>query len=88
MIKKNINEIFAVHRQGYYDYSILIEDAKKLIKNRQYFFIKVKNENALNIIKKIDFSKLSRTNTQILGFSTSDFVKEYIDIKGKSHDNA
>jgi len=33
---------FAVQRQGYYDYSILIEDAKKLIKN----------ENALNIIKK------------------------------------
>ncbi|MGL4647258.1 MAG: hypothetical protein ACRCVI_00845 [Mycoplasmoidaceae bacterium] len=75
---------FAVHRQGYYDYSIKISDPKKLIKNRQYFFIKAKNNDVLKIIKEIDFVKLSKTNTQVWGFSTSDFVKEYEKIKGKT----
>ena len=84
--KKEYKWNFAVHRQGYYDYSVRIHDEKELIKNRQYFFIKVKNKDALKIIKKIDFKKLSRTNTQILGFSTSDFVNEYINIKEKTYD--
>ena len=72
---------FAVHRQGYYDYSIKITDPRTLIKNRQYFFIKAKNQKVLNVIRKIDFVKLSETNTQVNGFSTSDFVQEYQKIK-------
>ncbi len=73
---------FAVHRQGYYDYNLKIIDPKKLIKNRQYFFIKAKNKKVLKDIEKIDFVKLSKTNTQVYGFSTSDFVKAYKKIKG------
>ena len=74
---------FVVHRQGYYNYDKKITNSKNLIKNRQYFFIKAKNKKVLDIIKKIDFKKLSRTNTQIYGFSTSDFVAEYKKIKGE-----
>ncbi len=71
----------AVHRQGYYDYKKIITDPNELIPNRQYFFIKAKNEKVLKLIKKIDFTKLSKTNTQVLGYSTSDFVKEYKKLK-------
>ncbi len=73
----------AVHRQGYYDYSKIITNPKELISNRQYFFIKYNNDEAIKIIKKIDFRKLSLTNTQVHGFSTSDFVKEYKNLKGE-----
>ncbi len=75
---------FAVVRQGYYDYSERITNPKKLIKNRQYFFVKPFSEEASQIIKKIDFKKLSQSNTQVLGFSTTDFVKEYELIKEKN----
>ena len=76
----------AVHRQGYYNYKQIITDPKELIPNRQYFFIKAKNKKILRLIKKIDFVKLSKTNTQVLGYSTSDFVKEYKKIK-ENHDS-
>ncbi|MBU4689963.1 hypothetical protein KQ873_02855 [Mycoplasma zalophidermidis] len=74
---------FAVHRQGYYDYSVKITNPKDLIKNRQYFFVRIINSDAKAIIDKIDFVKLSKTNTQVHGFSTSDFVKEYMLLKGE-----
>ena len=79
--KKKYKWNFAVHRQGYYDYDIKIKNPKKLFKNRQYFFIKFKDKKVFNIINKINFTKLSKTNTQIYGFSTSDFVREYKKIK-------
>ncbi len=72
---------FAVHRQGYYNYNELITNPRNLVKNRQYFFIKAKNKKVLETIKKIDFDHLSKTNTQVYGFSTSDFVREYKKIK-------
>lgn len=74
---------FAVVRQGFYDYNEKITNPKKLIKNRQYFFIKYNNSEAKKVINEISFEKLSKTNTQVLGFSTSDFVKEYRILKGE-----
>ncbi|MDK2819515.1 MAG: hypothetical protein KFW07_01630 [Mycoplasmataceae bacterium] len=71
---------FAVHRQGYYNYSEIIENSSDLIKNRQYFFVKAKNKKILKKLKKVNFELLSRTNTQILGFSTSDFVSHYVNM--------
>ncbi|BDV03397.1 MAG: hypothetical protein HPPSJP_1180 [Candidatus Hepatoplasma scabrum] len=78
---------FAVHRQGYYDYSELIEDEKKLNKKRQYFFIKCKNENCKNIVRKIDFKSISKSNTSIPGYSTSDFIKIYKKTKKDNNKN-
>ncbi len=68
---------FAVHRQGFYNFSEKIMDPNQLIINRQYFFVKAKNKKVMKIINKINFDKLSKTNTQVPGFSTSDFLKEY-----------
>lgn len=80
---------FAVVRQGYYDYNEKIVDPKKLKKNRQYIFIKYINPISKFIFQKIDFTKLSHTNTQVLGFSTTDLVKEYekilkMEVKGEN----
>ncbi|AFI05942.1 type II methylase [Helicobacter cetorum] len=72
---------FAVVRQGFYDYNEKITNAKLLVKNRQYFFIKAHSKEALAIINKIDFNKLAHKNTQVLGFSTYDFVEEYCRLK-------
>lgn len=74
---------FAVYRQGYYDYNLKITDPTCLVHNRQYFFVKANNKQALQLIHKIDFSKLSQLNTQVWGFSTSDFVAEYKRLKGE-----
>lgn len=81
--KKKYNWDFAVVRQGYYDYDDKIFSPSKLISNRQYFFVKANSEDARKIIDKIDFKKLALSNTQVLGFSTTDFVAEYIKIKEK-----
>ncbi len=75
---------FAVVRQGYYDYSERITNPRKLIRNRQYFFVRPLSDEARQIIKEIDFKKLSHSNTQVLGFSTTDFVREYQSIKEKN----
>ncbi|AAT27581.1 type II DNA methylase [[Mycoplasma] mobile] len=79
--KKKYNWDFAVHRQGYYDYNKKIINPKKLIQNRQYLFIKCKNEEIKQYVEKIDFSKLSKENsTTIFGFSNSDFYKELYEL--------
>ncbi len=76
---------FAVVRQGFYDYNEKITNANLLIKNRQYFFIKAHSKEALMIIHKIDFNKLAHKNTQVLGFSTYDFVEgRILQIKGNA----
>jgi hypothetical protein len=74
---------FAVPRQGYYDYSKKITDPNKLIKNRQYLFVKYINPISKEIFKKIDFKKLSESNTSIPGFSNSDVIKEYLTLLEK-----
>ncbi|WP_106078866.1 SAM-dependent methyltransferase [Mesoplasma coleopterae] len=73
----------AIPRQGYYNYNNLIKDDKKLKSNVQYFFVKYKSNNAEEIIKNIDFDKLSKKNTTIPGFSTVDFINEYKKMKKK-----
>lgn len=77
----------ALHRQGFYDYNERITDPENLIKNRQYFFIKAKNKTVLNRIMKMDINKLSDSNTQTPGYSTTDFVKAYKKIKRKRNEN-
>lgn len=67
---------FAVHRQGYYDYSKKIYDCNELFTNRQYFFIKILDKKYEQLIKNIDFTYLSKKNTITPGFSASDFYEE------------
>lgn len=68
---------FAVHRQGYYDFSKIIFEQEDLIKNRQYIFVKAHSKESLKILKNIDFTMLSKSNTSTPGFSTTDLVAEY-----------
>lgn len=77
---------FAIHRQGYYDYSIKITNPKKLKTNRQYLFVKYIDPKSKEIFEKIDFVKLSNTNTSVNGFSNTDLVKEYVRIKDSQSD--
>lgn len=72
---------YAVCRQGYYDYNEKITDPKKLRKNVQYLFIKFINPISKTIFDKIDFEKLSKTNTSTPGFSNTNVVSEYIKLK-------
>ena len=78
--KKNFAWDIAVHRQGFYKYNNIIYNPKDLKKNRQYFFIKVANKKVLQKIKNnIDFEKLAQSNTQIPGYSTTNFVMAYME---------
>ena len=73
---------FAVPRQGFYDYSLKIEDEKKLNKKIQWIFFKAKNKTILKKLKNLDFEKLAQNNTAILGFGKHDVVSEYINLYG------
>ena len=69
-----------MHRQGFYNYKKIIENPEELKKNRQYFFIKVANKDVLQKIKNnIDFEELAQSNTQIPGYSTTNFVMAYME---------
>lgn len=68
---------FAVPRQGFYDYSLKINDPKELKKNIQYIFFKAKNQKVKNRLLKIDFNELSKKNTTIPGFGKADLVEYY-----------
>lgn len=78
---------FAVVRQGYYDYSEKITNEKELKKNRQYFFVKFLSEEAKKVVDKIDFRELALKNTQVLGFSTTDFIEAYQKIREQENEN-
>lgn len=79
--KSQYNWDFAVHRQGFYDYTLKITDPNLLEKHKQYLFIKYKDEISKTIINLMDFEILSQTNTSIPGFSNTDFVREYVKLK-------
>ena len=79
--KNKYNWDFAVHRQGFYDYNNLITNPLKLIKNRQYIFVKAFSKKSLSILKNINYQKLSLSNTQTPGFSKTDLIKEYTNLK-------
>lgn len=67
---------FAIVRQGFYDYSLKITNPKDLVKNRQYIFIKTKNQYLMDLINFVDFEKLASRNTTIKGFSNTDLINE------------
>ena len=69
---------FAVPRQGFYDYSLRIKNENDLNKKIQWAFFKAKNKNVLKRLNNIDFEKLARNNTSILGFGKHDVVSEYM----------
>ena len=71
---------FAVPRQGYYDYNLRIENEKDLNKKIQWIFFKAKNKKIIARLKALNFEKLAKNNTSILGFGKHDVVKEYIKI--------
>jgi len=73
---------FAVPRQGFYDYSLRVHDVNGLNKKVQWIFFKAKNKKILKRLKSLDFEKLSRNNTSILGFGKHDVVSEYTNIYG------
>lgn len=81
--KNNFDWDFAIHRQGYYDYSEVYTEEKDLITNRQYLFIKFNNKKYKSLIKKMDLQSLTKWSTSVPGFSNEDFVREYKKIKGK-----
>lgn len=74
--KKKYGWNFAVVRQGYYNYDEKIYNPKKLKNNRQYLFVKCKNEYLLNLIENINFTELASRNTTVFGFSNSDLVSQ------------
>lgn len=63
-------------RQGYYNYDEKIYNPKKLKHNRQYLFVKCKNEYLLNLIENVNFTELASRNTTVFGFSNSDLVSQ------------
>ena len=75
--KKQFKWNFAVHRQGFYNYSSKFETEKELSKKRQYIFIRSKKKKVLEKLKKIDFNLLAKQNTIIPGFGKADLIKAY-----------
>lgn len=69
---------FAVLRQGYGDYKTLKYPGDDFDKHKQWIFIHAHDENILNILKSIDYEKLSRHNTSVPGFGKADVINEYI----------
>ncbi|MDR2568187.1 MAG: hypothetical protein LBC44_02635 [Mycoplasmataceae bacterium] len=81
--KKKYKWDFAVVRQGYYDYTEIISDPKKLNSKRQYLFVKIINPVAKKIFSLISFKELSESNTSVKGFSNTDLVRKYEEILGR-----
>lgn len=68
---------FAVHRQGFYDYTEVIEKKEDLNPKRQYIFFKARNDEVLANLRSIDFTALSKKNAGIPGFGKADVISEY-----------
>ncbi len=71
---------FAVPRQGFYDYSKRVTNTSELNTKIQWAFFKSNSKKVLKRLRNIDFEKLAKKNTVILGFGKHDVVKEYIDL--------
>ena len=61
----------------YFDYSRKITNRAECRYNIQYVFFKAKKREVLDILKGMDFEKLSRQNTTIPGFGKADIIQEY-----------
>lgn len=79
--KERFHWDFAVLRQGYGDYTRKETDPDALRRNKQWIFIGSKSKEALDILRSIDFKKLSEKNTTIPGFGKADVVAEYERLK-------
>ena len=82
----------ATYRQGYHDYNVLFTNKEKEAirnymtgaitgKKQQFFFIKPKTDEAMTIIKSMDFNSLAARNTSTPGFGKGDFVGYYMELK-------
>ena len=69
---------FAVHRQGYYDFSEIIRSKDELNPKRQYIFFKAHDAEVLENLLNLDFVQLSKKNAGIPGFGKADVVEEYL----------
>ncbi len=74
---------FAVPRQGFYDYSKRVTNACELDKKVQWAFFKSSSKKVLKRLRNIDFEKLARKNTVILGYGKHDVIKEYLELYEK-----
>lgn len=80
----------AVFRQGWHNYNYLYysKDKKEIIKRmnngQQFFFIKFSNQEAKDIVLKMDFNNLAARNTPTPGFGKGDFVSYYEEIKSNN----
>lgn len=74
---------FGLYRQGFYDYSKRIYEPTELQKHIQYLFVKFNQPIAKKVFEMINFSELAHRNTSILGFSNTDVVQVYEEIKNK-----
>lgn len=75
--KSRYNWNFAVVRQGYYDYSKRVYKEEDLDPKIQWIFFRAEDERVLERLKNIDFEKLAKNNTSVLGFGKHDVVKHY-----------
>jgi hypothetical protein len=78
---------FAVPRQGYQDYNRRETDSTKCETTKQWIFFSVDDEKVLEVLKNIDYNKLSMKNTSIPGFGKADIVEEYESIVGSNESN-
>jgi hypothetical protein len=68
---------FAVLRQGYGDYSRLIDDEHELDDHRQYMFVRGLSAIASERLRTMDYNALAHLNTSIPGFGKADLVRAY-----------
>lgn len=73
---------FGVFSQGYGDYKKIITEKQNFNFKKQYLLFKTKNKKVLQNLKKLDFEKLSKSNTTIPGFRKNDVIIEYIKMFG------
>lgn len=70
---------FAVLRQGYGDFSVLYPPSARdtLDRRKQWIFIKARNAQVLERLKRMDFTALSHRNTGTPGFGKADLAHAY-----------
>lgn len=79
---------FAVPRQGWHDYSRRETEGDKCERNIQWMLIKAKDKETEEILRRIDYKKLSLKNSSSPGYGKADVVEEYQRIKnGTRKDN-
>ena len=71
---------FAVLRQGYGDYSKKIYHAVECAKNKQWILFKARNQKALRLLQRIDFTEMAENNTITPGFGKADVVAKYLEM--------